>query len=144
MPIPFSKLRRIVSVRRFSSPPWSRIHSSRSSTRFPDCDATTSLRSGSGPDCESNLSLGSCWPKGLPRLLDVSYGGCRLRFPQGTDVPLTRTIQLPVPTSDMTIRGVPVWHQSEAGGDVYGLSVTGPPETRQAWCAFVDGLAPEP
>ncbi len=88
--------------------------------------------------------LGLVLAEGPATLVDVSYAGCRLRFPQGAVVPLSRAIQLPVPTSDLTIRGTPVWHQSEKGGDIYGLSVNGPPETERAWRTFVDGLTQQP
>ena len=87
--------------------------------------------------------LGLVLAEGPATFVDVSYAGCRLRFPQGVDMPLARAIQLPVPTSDLTIRATPVWHQSEDGGDTYGLSVAGSPDTQQAWRTFVDGLTPE-
>ena len=78
--------------------------------------------------------------QGPATVVDVSYGGCRLRFQPGTDVPLASSLSLPVPTSDAPVPGTLVWRQSALDGDVIGVAVAGPQNTGGAWCSFVNGL----
>lgn len=67
--------------------------------------------------------------QGPATVVDVSYGGCRLRFQPGTDVPLASSLSLPVPTSDAPVPGTLVWRQSALDGDVIGVAVAGPQDT---------------
>ena len=78
--------------------------------------------------------------QGPATVLDVSYGGCRLRFQPGTDGPLAPSLSLPVPTSDAPIPGTLVWRKPAPDGDVIGVAVTGHAETEGAWRCFVNGL----
>ena len=67
--------------------------------------------------------------QGPATVVDVSYGGCRLWFQPGTDVPLASSLSLPVPTSDAPVPGTLVWRQSALDGDVIGVAVAGPQDT---------------
>ena len=77
---------------------------------------------------------------GPATILDVSYGGCRLRFHQGADVPFPSSLSLPVPTSDDPIPGTAVWRESALDGEVFGVAVAGSRDAEAAWRSFVDGL----
>ena len=78
--------------------------------------------------------------RGPATIVDVSYGGCRLRFLQGADGPLPSSLNLPVPTSEVPIPGTPVWRESTLGGDLLGVVVAGSGDVEGAWRSFVDGL----
>ena len=75
---------------------------------------------------------------GLASLVDVSYGGCRLRFADGAEMSIAGSLQIPIPTLDRVISGTPVWRASVVDGDIYGVSVGGPHEAEEAWRRFVD------
>ena len=66
--------------------------------------------------------------QGQATMVDVSYGGCRLRFHQGADLPIPSSLSLPIPTSEVPITGTPVWRESELDGDVFGVAVAGASE----------------
>lgn len=78
--------------------------------------------------------------QGPATMVDVSYGGCRLRFHQGADLPIPSSLSLPIPTSEAPIPGTPVWRESVLDGDVFGVAVAGASDTERAWRSFVDGL----
>ena len=78
--------------------------------------------------------------QGPATIVDVSYGGCRLRFHQGADVPVPSSLKLPVPTSELPIPGTTVWRESVLDGDVFGVAVAGPSDAEGVWRSFVDGL----
>ena len=88
--------------------------------------------------------LGLVMSQGPATMLDVSYGGCRLRFTQGAEIPLSRLLHVPIPTSEEKIEGIPVWRNSGDGGDVYGIAVSETGKVGPAWRKFVDGLAEYP
>ena len=87
-----------------------------------------------GPELPLDMDQGSA------TIVDVSYGGCRLRFHQGADVPFASSLSLPVPTSDVPILGTPIWREAAHDGEVFGVAVAGPPDAEWAWRSFVDGL----
>ena len=78
--------------------------------------------------------------QGPATIVDVSYGGCRLRFQRGAGAPLASSLSLPIPASDVPISGTPVWREAEHDGDVLGVAIAGPPDAEGAWRSFVDGL----
>ena len=78
--------------------------------------------------------------QGPATMVDVSYGGCRLRFHQGADLSIASSLNLPIPTSEVPITGRPVWRESALDGDVFGVAVAGATEAEGAWRSFVDGL----
>ena len=77
--------------------------------------------------------------QGPARVVDVSYGGCRLRFRPGADVPLEHPLDLPMP-ADAPIKGTAVWKAPTLDGDDYGFEIGGALTTEDAWRAFVDDL----
>ena len=79
---------------------------------------------------------------GLATLVDVSYGGCRLRFLDGAELPIDGSILVPIPTLDQVIEGTPVWREpaKTGDGDTYGVAVGGPVEAQRAWRQFVDAV----
>ena len=78
--------------------------------------------------------------QGAARMVDVSYGGCRLHFRPGTKVSLSHTLDLPIAT-DVPITGTPVWKTSARDGDDYGVAIgRSAQEAEAAWRAFVDEL----
>ena len=79
---------------------------------------------------------------GLATLVDVSYGGCRLRFADGAEMSIDSSIHVPIPTLDRVIEGTPVWRESvtDGKGDTYGVAVRGPLEAEKAWRQFVDAI----
>ncbi len=74
-------------------------------------------------------------------IMDISYGGCRLRLEQGAAVPLARPLRVPIPTSEFVAEGVPLWKVSAHGGDVYGVAIRGGKDAALAWIRFVDDVA---
>lgn len=78
--------------------------------------------------------------QGPATMVDVSYGGCRLRFHQGADLSIESSLNLPIPTSEVAITGRPVWRESALDGDVFGVAVAGATKAEGAWRSFVDGL----
>ncbi len=113
-------------------------------TRERDSDAETDAdtdnrlwsRTRVGPD------LTVAMEPGLATVVDVSYGGCRLRFMHGADISIAGTIHVPIPTLDRVIEGTPVWKESgkPGQGDTYGVAVGGPLEAQRAWRQFVDAV----
>ena len=87
-----------------------------------------------GPELPLDLDQGPA------TIVDVSYGGCRLRFHRGAHVPVSSSLTLPVPTSAVPVPGTPVWRESVPEGEVFGIAVTGSPDAEEAWRSFVDGL----
>lgn len=110
--------------------------------RAPDSDADADTdnrlwsRTRLGPDLTVDME------PGLATVIDVSYGGCRLRFLGGADISLAGTIHVPIPTLDRVIEGTPVWKESgkPGEGDTYGVAVGGPLEAQRAWRQFVDAM----
>ena len=102
-----------------------------------DSDNRLWLRTRVGPDLTVDME------PGLATMVDVSYGGCRLRFLDGADMSIASTIQVPIPTLDRVIEGTPVWKESgqPGQGDTYGVAVGGPLEAQRAWRQFVDAIS---
>ncbi len=75
-------------------------------------------------------------------VIDVSYGGCRLRFPIGADLPLAQSLQLAVPASDAVVDGTLVWRESAQREDVYGVAIHGTEGALDGWRDFVDRITP--
>ena len=73
-------------------------------------------------------------------MVDISYGGCRLRFDQEDDVPLTHSLGIPLPTNEAPIQGTPVWRVSALEGHICGVAISGGEESLNAWREFVNGL----
>jgi len=73
--------------------------------------------------------------------VDVSCGGCRLRFHRGANLPIPSSLKLPIPTAEVPITGTPVWRESSLDGEVCGVAVGGASDAEGAWRSFVDGLA---
>ena len=77
-------------------------------------------------------------------VMDLSYGGCRLRFPVGVEVCLSSSYRTAIPASEATIEAIPVWKESAPRADLYGISVRGDRGAVRAWRNFVDRhAAPE-
>jgi len=83
------------------------------------------------------LELGTT--QGPAQVVDVSYGGCRLQFRPGADVPLSCTLALPI-SSDSEVIGTPIWRAPVLDGEEYGVKIGGAQEADVAWRAFVDDL----
>lgn len=83
-----------------------------------------------GPEVPLNLDQGPA------TIVDVSYGGCRLRFQHGADVPFASSLSLPIPTSDVPILGTPIWRDTAHDGDVLGVEVAEPHDAEGAWRSF--------
>ena len=115
------------------------FHSGLIPARDSDADADNRLwlRMRVGPDLTVDME------PGLATMVDVSYGGCRLRFLDGADMSIASTIQVPIPTLDRVIEGTPVWKESgqPGQGDTYGVAVGGPLEAQRAWRQFVDAIS---
>ena len=77
--------------------------------------------------------------QGPAQVVDVSYGGCRLHFRPGADVPLSCTLDLPI-SPDSQVTGMPVWKAPVLDGEEYGVEIGGAQEADEAWRAFVDDL----
>ena len=77
--------------------------------------------------------------QGPAQIVDVSYGGCRLQFRPGADVPLSCTLDLPI-SRDSQVTGTPIWKAPVLEGDEYGVEIGGAREAEVAWRAFVDDL----
>ena len=77
--------------------------------------------------------------QGPAQVVDVSYGGCRLQFRPGADVPLSCTLDLPI-SPDSQVTGTPIWKAPVLEGEEYGVEIGGAQEAEVAWRAFVDDL----
>ena len=75
-------------------------------------------------------------------VIDVSYCGCRLRFPLGAAVPLTQSLRLPIPASRAVVEGTPVWRESAQHENVYGVAIHGTEGALDGWRDFVDRITP--
>ena len=74
------------------------------------------------------------------RVIDVSYGGCRLQFPRHADV--AQSLSLPVPASDVIVDGTLVWSDSTPREEIYGVAIHGSEGALRAWRGFVDRMTP--
>jgi DNA-binding response OmpR family regulator len=76
------------------------------------------------------------------RVVDVSYGGLRLRI-ETTDGDLPTRLHIDLPESQMKVRAELVWSAIGKDGSSYecGLAVTDDPGTTPFWRRFVDGVA---
>ena len=74
------------------------------------------------------------------RVIDVSYGGCRLQFPRHADV--AQSLRLPVPASDVIVDGTLVWSDSTPREEIYGVGIHGSDSALRAWRSFVDRMTP--
>ena len=73
-------------------------------------------------------------------VIDVSDGGCRLRFSLGADAPLHQTQRLQIPTQKLDLDASPVWKRTTYDGDVYGLVVSADQRSSQEWRGFVTSV----
>lgn len=75
-------------------------------------------------------------------LVDVSYGGCRVRLLEASADPLTSAARLSIEAIGEVLQASPVWREPAFGGEAYGLTIGGPSSSRQAWRRFVDARTP--
>ena len=73
-------------------------------------------------------------------LIDVSDGGCRLRFSLGADAPLRQTQRLQIPTEKLDLGASPVWKRTTYDGDLFGVAVSGAQHSSQVWHRFVTSV----
>ena len=73
-------------------------------------------------------------------VIDVSDGGCRLRFSLGADAPLRQTHRLQIPTEKLDLDASPVWKKPTYDGDLYGVAVSVAQHSWQEWHGFVTSV----
>jgi two-component system response regulator (stage 0 sporulation protein F) len=77
------------------------------------------------------------------RILDVSYGGLRFALPREADSGLPSSVNITLPSSDLSVQVDLVWSSRDSDGAwLYGAALSEANQAAsRAWCGLVDTLA---